>query len=460
MSKPPDVDPGERAALAAVQSFEVPPSGNGLDIRGGGAIVVDTETLRSTAAGFVGLAGELAELSGLVATAQSTLAGERLAWDAGTSAFALYRRLTDVEAAAESVAASLREAAALYEMAELNAARAAAVLAGDSDAVARIDLRMAALEERYPMVEWKAWGAQFEYNVMWPSELVRQWTETGQLFGEVAPGVVLGGLAYGLSRTAQGLGRGTIDRTERLSGGTVDVRVRQVSASTAVSAPGTLAAATARIPSPGAGQARVRVEKYTMADGSRQFAVYVAGTKLEGPSSEAFDLASATQLEVGQRSASYDATLEALREAGAQPGDVVHAFAHSQGAMVTGHLAIEGEYDVKTLVSLGSPIEVDVGPGTLSVALRHTDDPLAMMTGGGFDHPVGAPGSFVAHRVADPASGLQDFALPAHDAAAYVQTAGMLDASTDPRMGAVRDVLDELGDAISVQATEYGAERG
>jgi hypothetical protein len=111
-------------------------------------------------------------------------------------------------------------------------------------------------------------------------------------------------------------------------------------------------------------------------------------------------------------------------------------------------------------VSLGSPIEVDVGPGTLSVALRHTDDPLAMMTAGGSDHPVGAPGSFVAHRVADPSSGLQDFALPAHDASAYVQTAGMLDASTDPRMGAVRDLFDELGQAESVQATEYGAERG
>jgi hypothetical protein len=41
-----------------------------------------------------------------------------------------------------------------------------------------------------------------------------------------------------------------------------------------------------------------------------------------------------------------------------------------------------------------------------------------------------------------------------------VQTAGMLDASTDPRMGAVRDLFDELGQAVAVQATEYGAERG
>ncbi len=196
-----------------------------------------------------------------------------------------------------------------------------------------------------------------------------------------------------------------------------------------------------------------------MPDGSRQFAVYVTGTKPLAPPSEAFDLASAAELEVGRRSASYDATLEALHEAGAEPGDTVHAFGHSQGAMVTGHLALEGGYDVKTLVSLGSPIEVDVGPETLSVSLRHTDDPLAMMTGGGSDHPVGAPGSFVAHRVADPDSGLRDLGLPAHDAAAYTETARLLDASSDPRMDPVRELFDELGTAVTVEATEFGAER-
>ena len=35
-----------------------------LDIRGGGAIAVDTETLRSAAAGFIALGAELTELAG------------------------------------------------------------------------------------------------------------------------------------------------------------------------------------------------------------------------------------------------------------------------------------------------------------------------------------------------------------------------------------------------------------
>ena len=35
----------------------------------------------------------------------------------------------------------------------------------------------------------------------------------------------------------------------------------------------------------------------------------------------------------------------------------------------------------------------------------------------------------------------------------------MLDASSDPRMDAVRELFDELGGAVSVEVTEYGAER-
>ena len=429
-----------------------------LDIRGGGAIAVDTETLRSTAAGFANLSSELADLARLVGSAQSTLFTERQGWDAANAAFLLYRRLVTTDEATQSVAERLTAAAAIYEMAELDSARASAIFAGDFDTAAELDRRCAELAARYPSATWDAWAAKFEYNLMWPSELVRQSTETWEPFGEV-PGVVGGGLAYAFVRSAQALGRGPIDRTERLGGAPVDVRVWPVATSHAVAAPATLAAAAERIPSAGAGEARIRVEKYTMPDGSRQFAVYVAGTRMTTQASEAFDLTSAAQLEVGQRSASYDATLAALKDAGVRSGDVVHAFGHSQGAMVTGHVALEGGFDTRTLVSLGSPIEADVGPETLSVSIRHTDDPLAMLTGGGHEHTVGAPGSFVAHRVADPDAGLDDILLPAHHAAAYTETARMLDGSTDPRMGAVRDVFAELGDAVSVEATEYGAER-
>ena len=139
----------------------------------------------------------------------------------------------------------------------------------------------------------------------------------------------------------------------------------------ATGAPVSLADAAARIPQ---GDTRIRVERYTMPDGTRQFAVYVAGTRTMQPSTtDAVRHAGRTRSSTtGERSASYDATLAALADAGAEPGDVVHAFGHSQGAMVNAHVALEGGYDVQTLVSLGSPVEADVGDGTLSIALRHT----------------------------------------------------------------------------------------
>ena len=127
--------------------------------------------------------------------------------------------------------------------------------------------------------------------------------------------------------------------------------------------------------------------------------------------------------------------------------------------MVLGHLALEGGFDTRTLVSLGSPIEADVGPETLSVSLRHTDDPLAMATGGGHDHAVGSPGSFVAHRVADPAGGLQDVALPAHDAAAYTETAACSTHRPIRGWTPCESSSTSWAARYPSRSTEYGAER-
>ncbi len=173
-----------------------------------------------------------------------------------------------------------------------------------------------------------------------------------------------------------------------------------------------------------------------MPDGSRQFAVYVAGTQTAAPhTEEPFDMGSNLELYAGERSASYDAALAALRDAGAGSGDVVHAFGHSQGAMVAAHVALEGGFDTRTLVSFGSPIEADVGDRTLSISLRHSDDPVAALAGGGSAGAVGAPGSFIVSRTADPASGLHDFQLPAHGIDEYARTAMLLDDSGDRTHG-------------------------
>lgn len=439
-----------------------------LEVRGGGAIAVDTETLRRTAARFATADAELESIRLRAGALQNAMLPERdQAWDVIAAVAILFDRLRGVREEAGLLAEALRRAAAVYELVELDAQRASAVRAGDAAAVARLDAARGRLIDAYPDAAEAARVLALERALMWPSELVRQATllGIGLAFGAGAPlagGAVVGGATVGVAAiglaTATGVsGQGRIARAERLRGTPPPVVVTPVARAPA-SAPATLASATARIPS--GGDARVRVERYTMPDGSRQYAVYVTGTQSWAiGSDEPWDAASNVDLYTGTTSASYAATTAALEAAGVQPGDTVHAFGFSQGAMITARLALEGRYDVATLVSVGSPVEADVGPQTLSVGIRHTDDPVAALAGGGFPGSVGAPGSFVAESVGDPQTGARDLGMPTHTLDAYTATAGRVDASSDPRVDAVRSLLDELGGAAEVDAVEFGAVR-
>lgn len=456
-----------------------------LDIRGGGAVAVDTATLRAAARGFAVAAGELEDAAAIVDAASRRLTEVReLGWEVSFTVASTRRRLAIAIEGAAGIADDLRAAAAMYEIVELRAERAAAESVGDEGAVARVDRRIAALVRDHPFAETIAALGAARHFWTWPNGLAAQ---APGLLGWLMPGTLLvaAPLAWSLQQAIGGLGAGTIPSTARLSGPTHDVVVTRLAtgagggaagsggatgaASVGPSAgavplrvvptpPSSLADAAARVP--GDGDARVRVERYTMADGTRQFAVYIAGTRtVEAGTTEAFDMTSNVELYTGERSASFDATLAALADAGARPGDTVHAFGHSQGAMVAARVALEGGFDVPTVVSFGSPVEADLGDGTLSVALRHDDDPVSALAAGGHAHAVGGPGSFVASRTADPLPGPHDLRMPAHGIDAYMQTARLLDASDDPRMGAVRDVFDGLRGAASVEVIVYSAAR-
>ena len=434
-----------------------------LDIRSGGAIAVDTESLRAAAVRYDRLGADLVEIERRVRSAVLVLADLGPTADGVTAnAEVLAGRVDAASAVARASGDRLRFAASVYEIVEL---RAASEVAGRSASPgesarlrAEIDARLRTLEDRYPWAAPLARLTEARRNLTWPSDLLAQGVgPLAALTPGLAFGVSLGTLALALGIARSGAGR--IPSRARLGPSSDAVRVTAVAGPVPVSAPATLAQAAERIPG-GSGPGRVRVETYTMRDGTRQFAVYVTGTRDAGAGGgEAFDMASNVELYSGTRSASYDATLAALRDAGARPGDIVHAFGHSQGAMITAHVALEGGYDTRTLVSFGAPVEADVGDGTLSVSVRHTDDPVVALEGGGHLEGVGAPGSFVAERVADPAPGLHDVKLPSHGIDRYAETAGMLDDSADPRMAPVRRLFDELADAVSVEVVEYSAER-
>jgi pimeloyl-ACP methyl ester carboxylesterase len=440
-----------------------------IELRGGGAVAVDTETLRHTALRFDRIVDDLERLGTRFAAARATILDQRgHGWAAVGAAAAFSRDLVDAVGNAQSIAQALRHAAAVYEIVELNAERSALWLAGDREGMYAVDRRRNELHLMYPGALQAASMASFERGIMWPSFLARQATETGfdlgSIFSEMGGaigGVALGGATIAAAATFGIGGWGRLSREARLGGDAPPVSVRaleQSRPSRTDRAPADLAQIAARMP--GSGESRVRVEKYTMPDGTEQFAVYIAGTQSAGiGGADPWDIQSNAELYTGSRSASYEATLAALEAAGANPGDTVHAFGHSQGAMIAAHLALESEYDITTVVSFGSPVEADVGSETLSVAIRHSDDPVAIFAGGGHEGAVGAPGSFTAEREAHAESGPVDATAPAHAMGSYAETAAMVDALTDPRVAAAHDVLAGLREAETVEVTEYTASR-
>jgi hypothetical protein len=431
-----------------------------LDIRSGGAIAVDTGSLRAAASRFDAFADDLDRTAMIAQDAATGLAP--LSWVAASAAGHAQRVADEarrIAGRAREKGDGLRAAATVYESAEIEAQLAAARAAGDTGAEASLSARQAELEATFPGLTQLRDDLLARHGSSWREGLLSDalagatepadflaggWSAGLGLLGTGA----LGALLLGVGATAAGV----VKRDARLAGGTPEVTVR-VTSRAVTTAPMDAAAALARIP--GAGDTRVRVERYQFAGGERQFVVYVAGTQTAlGP--DPWDNRSNVELYSGNRSASYAATAAALHAAGARTGDIVHAVGHSQGAMIAGRLALEGGFDTRLLLSAGSPIDADVAPPTLSVNLRHADDPVTALASGGHAHQVGAEGSVVVERDAHAGPGVS---FDAHHLGVYIETAERLGEASDPRLDDMRDVFERLGGATLVTAIEFTADR-
>lgn len=431
-----------------------------------GAFSVDTRSLYTAATEYDAAAGRLAAVEERVRHLQRMLLGMTdPPWELAGAVTVLGDGVRSAVDSAHDVADRLRRVAFMYEAVDLAAERLVAVAAGDTATVAQIDERYRDLMARDPGAERDPLWEVVLRSMAGAGDLTAQNRRTGLGIGALAgpaPALALGGLAaFGtLAATAiVGAGRrGLIERGTRLTGPAPTVGVRpRIPSLIPDPAPAGLAAATERIPT---GNAQVRVERYTMPDGSRQFVVYVGGTRTAANGgSEPWDMKSNSELYDGRRSASSEATAKALREAGAEPGDAVHAIGYSQGAIVTSYLAMDSEYDVRTLVTVGPPVQAEVPDTTLNVSLQHTDDPFVALAGGGAPGSPGAPGSGVIEREADPAAGPRDFSIPAHDLDLYTETAEQAERNGDRGAAAVGEVFEELAQAESVATYEYVAER-
>jgi hypothetical protein len=278
-----------------------------------------------------------------------------------------------------------------------------------------------------------------------------------QLFGAVAPFWQAAALLAALGGAIRLVDRGAILRDDPPLVPTGRTTTVTELSRSRVAAPDSVVELAARIP--GGDDERVRVETYEAAAGRREHIVYIAGTKdLGTPYAEPWDMASNFELYLGFASSSYDATGRALAAAGALAGDRIHLVGHSQGAMIAGRFARESGYEVGSLITFASPVQVELDD-VLTVTVRHTDDPVVALSAGGVPVVGGAAGSFVVERVADPQPRLGDLALGVHHMDAYRETAALIDASDDPRVDAVRVHLAGLVSAGTATAIVYGARR-
>ena len=424
-----------------------------IDISHGGAISVDTERLRA-------LTPRLLQASEALQRAAAAL--RPAAWEAvwhpavGHLAARLSATEQSLRGAGErlqEVAASVLLMAGAYEIVELRA-RADAVRAGDAITLAMLRREIALQERAEPDAATLA------------DRLLAEWEESRFAgFVEQSRIAALGGLPPLLAawtllqqtlKTVDRHGRGRIPVGDRLVGDPVAVRVTARAVSEEGTAPKSLSEAVARIPE---GEGQIRVERYEFTDGSEEYFVHIAGTRrLLGD--DPWNMASNLRLYFGEVSASYESVRQALADAGAAPGAIVHTSGHSQGAMIGTRVAMEGEFEVRTDIGIGNPVQPALSEKTFSVQLRHSDDIVSALSGGGSPAGTGSANSIVVQRVGDPRPGLQDLAVKTHHVATYVETAAMVDGSGDPRVRELDRLWEHLGSATKVTTTDYVARLG
>jgi len=206
--------------------------------------------------------------------------------------------------------------------------------------------------------------------------------------------------------------------------------------------------------------AQVRIIRYHEAHGPDRFDVFFGGTASFDPhaTTQPFDLTSDVTGVAHQDPGAYRAAVEAMRQAGVTSHTPIVVSGYSEGGLIASLVASSGHYDVKGVLTMGSPSgQVPIADSIPVLTVRHTDD-LVPATGG-FDantHEV-----LVQRRAFEPGDAIPtDKPVPAHQRDPYLQTLRMADASNDPRLVAAMDRLNNFGaGATSADSTLWVATR-
>jgi hypothetical protein len=204
---------------------------------------------------------------------------------------------------------------------------------------------------------------------------------------------------------------------------------------------------------------QIRIDRYVEAGKPDRFDVYVAGTVTFDPKTETqpFDLTSDLNGVGGQSSASYQAVVTAMREAGITPSSPVVLNGYSQGGLLTAQVAASGQFDVHGLVTFGAPSgQVAVPASIPTLTVRNAEDLVPALSG--YDTN---PHAVVVERPVFASGPVpSDWSVPAHRLSYYQQTAAVVDGAQSSEVRGVLDPLNAFGTgATRVDSTLWVATR-
>lgn len=186
-----------------------------------------------------------------------------------------------------------------------------------------------------------------------------------------------------------------------------------------------------RIPRADEGASQIRIEQYDSG-----YVVYLSGTIDAGlkPTQEPWDMTSNISAIAELDSGSYQAAVQAMRQAGITAEDNVIIVGHSQGGLIAAQLAASGDYRVSDVVTVGAPLhQVEIPEEVNVVAVEHAEDVIPSLSG------VAVPAATAAHLTVtrslySTAQAPRGELLPAHNLSRYIETAAVMDRSGESKL--------------------------
>jgi hypothetical protein len=204
---------------------------------------------------------------------------------------------------------------------------------------------------------------------------------------------------------------------------------------------------------------QIRIDRYVQAGKPDRFDVYIAGTVTFDPvtHSQPFDLTSDVVGVGGQRSASYEAVVSAMHDAGISPESPVVLNGYSQGGLLASQVAASGTFNVHGVVTFGAPsAQVEIPASIPVLTVRNAEDLVPATSG--YDTN---PNAIVVERPVFADTPVpSEWAVPAHRLSYYQETAAAVDQASSTEVRGVLDPLNRFGEGASrVDSTLWVATR-